>query len=85
MTGKGGEAAARATDVWGPAKSPREIVCPLYTDIVKAMQAPEFRSRLDREGASDPIGNTPEQMAATIRSDIDRLGKLIRAAWVKLQ
>ena len=31
------------------------------------------------------IGNTPEQMVATIRADRERLGRLVKAAGVRLQ
>lgn len=71
--------------IWVPAKTPREVVIRLHAELVKVLQSPEFRGRLEREGASEPIGNTPEQMAATIRSDMQKLGKLVKAAGVKLQ
>jgi len=71
--------------IWVPARTPREIVARLNSEIVKAIQQPEFRSRLEREGAGEPIGNTPEQMASTIRADMERLGRLVKAAGVKLQ
>ncbi len=62
-----------------------EILSRLHAEIVKAIQQPEFRGRLEREGTSDPIGNKPEQMAATIRADMEKLGKLVKAAGVRLQ
>ena len=71
--------------IWAPARTPREIVARLQSEVSRAIQQPDFRARLEREGAGEPVGNTPEQMAATIRADMDRLGKLVRAAGVKLQ
>lgn len=41
-----------------------------------------FRGRLTAIGF-DTIGNTPEQFAAQIRSDIARWGKVIREAGIK--
>jgi len=70
---------------WAPARTPREILARLHGDTVKAIQTPEFRNRLEREGASEPIGSAPEQMAATIRSDMEKLGKLVKAAHIQLQ
>lgn len=70
---------------WAPARTPRDVLNRLHGDTVKALQAPEFRSRLEREGTGEPIGNTPDQMAATIRSDMEKLGKLVRAANIQLQ
>jgi tripartite-type tricarboxylate transporter receptor subunit TctC len=71
--------------VWAPAKTPSEIVNRLHGAIVKVIYTPDFRERLDREGASDPIGNRPEQMAATIEGDMKRLAKLVQAAGVTVQ
>lgn len=71
--------------VWAPAKTPSEIVNRLQTAIVKVIYTPDFRERLDREGASDPIGNRPEQMAATIEADMKKLAKLVQTAGVTVQ
>lgn len=71
--------------VWAPAKTPPEIVNRLHGAIAKVIQTPEFRERLAREGASEPIGNRPEQMAETIRADMKKLGKLIEASGVTPQ
>jgi tripartite-type tricarboxylate transporter receptor subunit TctC len=71
--------------VWVPAKTPPEIVTRLNGTVIKAMQAPEFRARLDREGCSDPIGGTPEQMTAVIRSELEKLAKLVKAAGLEPQ
>ena len=70
---------------WAPAKTPAAILARLHGDIVRTLQSPEFRGRLEREGASEPVRNTPQQMAATIRSDMERLGKLVKAAGIQLQ
>ena len=70
---------------WAPAKTPRDVLSRLHDETVRALQMPEFRSRLEREGASEPIGNTPDQMAATIRLDMEKLGKLVKAANIQLQ
>ena len=49
------------------------------------MQAPEFRARLDREGCSDPIGGSPETLATMLRSEIDKLAKIVKAAGIEPQ
>ncbi len=71
--------------VWLPAKTSPDIVARLNATVIKAMQAPEFRARLDREGCSDPIGGTPEQMTAVIRSEMEKLARLVRAAGLEPQ
>ena len=66
--------------VWAPAKTPSDIVGRLHAAIVKVVHTPQFRERLDFEGASAPIGNSPEQMAATIRADMAKLAKLVQVS-----
>ena len=66
--------------IWAPAKTPPEIVNRLHAAIVKVLHMPQFKERLDFEGASQPIGNTPEQMAATIQTDMKKLAKLVQVS-----
>jgi len=67
-----------------PAGTPREIVARLHGDAVKALEQPEIRSRLAGEGA-EPVGSTPEQFAAYIRSELARMGRLIRDAHIHIE
>jgi tripartite-type tricarboxylate transporter receptor subunit TctC len=71
--------------IWAPAKTPQEAIVRLHGAVVKVIQAPEFRKRLEFEGASDPIGNSPEQMAATLRTDMEKLARLVKAAGIPPQ
>jgi tripartite-type tricarboxylate transporter receptor subunit TctC len=71
--------------VWVPARTPQDIVNRLNGTVIKAMQTPEFRARLDREGCSDPIGGTPEQMTAVLKSELDKLAKIVKAAGIEPQ
>lgn len=70
---------------WAPAKIPPEIIARLHNAIVKVMQTPEFKQRLEREGASEPIGDTPEQMAAAVRAEMAKLTRLVKTAGVEPQ
>jgi tripartite-type tricarboxylate transporter receptor subunit TctC len=65
-----------------PAGTPKQITARLYADIKKALAAAEVRERLITIGF-EPIGNSPEEFAAQIRSDIARWGKVIRDAQIK--
>ncbi|HUP94490.1 MAG TPA: tripartite tricarboxylate transporter substrate binding protein [Burkholderiales bacterium] len=71
---------------WGlfaPARTSRDIVNKVHGDVVKVLQSPDTREKLAREGVS-PSGSTPEQFAAMIDKDIVTLGKVVKAANVKL-
>jgi tripartite-type tricarboxylate transporter receptor subunit TctC len=71
--------------VWLPAKTSPEIISRLNATVIKAMQAPEFKARLDREGCSDPIGGTPEATLQVLRSEVEKLAKLVKVAGIEPQ
>lgn len=63
--------------ILGPAKLPRPIVMRLYRDISATLKQPEVIERLATAG-SDPVGSTPEEFAAKIKSELQDFGKIIR-------
>jgi len=60
-----------------PSATPKDIVARLHQEIVKALSAPDVRTRLEHEGA-EIIGNTPEQAAAIVRTELDKWAEVIR-------
>lgn len=70
--------------IFVPAGTPKEIIARLNRDMVKALNTPEVATRLANEGA-EVIGNTPEQAAAIVRSDLEKWAEVIRAAKIPLQ
>jgi tripartite-type tricarboxylate transporter receptor subunit TctC len=67
-----------------PAGTPREIVERLHAEVRKALAYPELRERFESAGA-DPVGNTPEEFAAQIRADIEKWGRVVRAADIRAE
>ena len=65
-----------------PAGTPHDIVARLNREMVSAIKAPEFLKRLD-ELMLDPGGDTPEEFAAYVRANYERVGKVIRSANIK--
>jgi tripartite-type tricarboxylate transporter receptor subunit TctC len=65
-----------------PGATPREIVRRLNADVIKVLQLPEMAKRMAEFGLT-PIGNSPEEFEAIIRSEIDRWGKVVKAAGIK--
>ena len=70
--------------VLAPAATPRDIVARLNAEMVKVIQAPEFRKRMDEIGA-EPTGGSSEQLAAQIRSETSRFAKLVKDANVQIE
>ena len=62
-----------------PAATPREIVAKLNAEIVKAVQHPGVRERFAALGTI-PVGNTPEEFAAFLRSEIEKWAKVVKAS-----
>jgi tripartite-type tricarboxylate transporter receptor subunit TctC len=70
--------------VLAPAATPKDIVARLNTEMVKVIQSPEFRKRMDEIGA-EPIGNSAEQMALQIKVETDKFAKLVKDAKVTIE
>jgi tripartite-type tricarboxylate transporter receptor subunit TctC len=65
-----------------PAKTPRALVEKLAAESARAARTPEMRAILALEGA-EPIGSSPDEFAAQIRSELARWSKLVGAAGIK--
>lgn len=65
------------------AKVPRPLVDKLAVAIAEAVKSPETAKRLSGEG-SQPVGSTPDQFSAHIRSEIAKWRKLAKDAGLAL-
>ena len=52
--------------------------------MVKVIQSPEFRKRMEEIGA-EPVGNSAEQMAAQIKDETEKFAKLVKDAKVTIE
>jgi tripartite-type tricarboxylate transporter receptor subunit TctC len=65
-----------------PAGTPREIIDALHGAVVRAVQDPDFRRRLQEQG-TDPVANTPEEFAKMLREDIARYAEAVKLSGAK--
>jgi tripartite-type tricarboxylate transporter receptor subunit TctC len=49
---------------------------------VRYLRTPEAKERLASEG-TEPVGSTPEELRAAVRAEVERWGKVIKAAGIK--
>jgi tripartite-type tricarboxylate transporter receptor subunit TctC len=62
-----------------PAGTPREIVSKLYKGVAAALQDSTVKQRFLSSGA-EPVGNSPEQFAQLVKSEIAKWAKVVKAA-----
>jgi tripartite-type tricarboxylate transporter receptor subunit TctC len=67
--------------VLGPAGVPRPILLRLHEEIARFLQQPEVRKRIAGDGG-EPVGSSPDQAAAQLKSDVERWRRVIREAGV---
>ncbi len=64
--------------IHAPAGTPRNIVARLSGELARIVKLPDIGERL-RLMSAEPVGNTPEQLDAFVRSEVDKWGKVIKS------
>ena len=72
------------TGIVAPAATPKEIVALLAREIAKGVGTAEVKERLATLGFR-PVANTPDEFAARIKVEIDKWGKVVRDANLKIE
>jgi tripartite-type tricarboxylate transporter receptor subunit TctC len=67
-----------------PVKTPQEIIAKLNADTNAALAHASVKPRFDDLGAT-PRGTTPGQLAAFLKSEIDKWGPVIRDARIRVE
>ncbi len=65
-----------------PARTPAAIVRKLHLETVKALALPDLRAKLADLGL-EGIGNSPDEFAASIKSEIPKWAKVIKESGIK--
>jgi tripartite-type tricarboxylate transporter receptor subunit TctC len=66
-----------------PVGTPRDVIARLNGTIVKALQMPDVREKLQAQGA-ELLSGTPQQAASFIRSEVAKWGKVVKASGAKV-
>ena len=69
--------------VLAPAGTPKPIVDRLSSEIRKMLASPKVKETLDKQGVESLV-STPQELTATMRTETAEIGKLIKAANIKM-
>ena len=67
-----------------PKGTPATVVTRLEDTMKKVMANQEFRAQVEKVGAR-PVGNSPQEFAAQIRGEIERMKKVVKERNIKLE
>ena len=69
--------------LWAPKGTPKEIIDRMYQEVVKALALPDMKNVWQMQAAVAG-GDTPAEMRKLVRAEVERWGKVVRDAKVKL-
>ena len=70
--------------IFAPAKTPAPIITRLNQEMVNALKREDVKTRLF--GANvEAVGGSPDQLAATMKTEIDKWGKVIKDAGIRFE
>ena len=69
--------------LFAPKGTPREAIMRVNADANKVLQNPSVRTRFAEQGLK-PLGGTPEDLGRILVAEMDRWGKIIREAGIRV-
>ena len=71
--------------ILAPAGTPKAVVDRLYRETIKALKTPDVIERLGTQGGNELIGSTPAEFAALIKAELEKYGKVIKEAGIRIE
>ena len=68
-----------------PAGTPKSIITKLHDEVVKILATPDMKERFLTTIGGDPVGGTPEQFTADIKTDIARWAKIVKDSGIRIE
>ena len=70
------------TSLFAPAGTPRPVIDRIQQQVAKTLQMADVRERMLALGIT-PVGNTPEELAAIVKADLEKWTRVAKQAGVK--
>ncbi len=83
-SGLPGYEAEAKVGLFAPGKTPQPVVDKLNEEIVRVVNMPEIKEKFLASGV-EVAGSSPEQLTAMIKSEMTRMGKLIKDAGIRAE
>ena len=68
--------------MFAPAKTPQAIINRLNQEIVRILNQQDVKDQFFNAGLQI-VASSPDELAAAMKSDMDKLGKVIKAAGIR--
>ena len=78
-----GVSALSIVGIVAPGATPRELVHRISADVARAVKSSDLTERMKQQGM-EPVGSTPEQFDALIRSEIEKWAKVVKLSGAKV-
>ncbi len=70
--------------VIGPANMPQALVSKLHADLIKVLNMPDIKGRIEADG-SEPVGSNPEDFRRFMHADLEKWAKVVKESGAKLE
>ena len=80
-SGVPGYQANQVNSLFAPAKTPETIINRLNRDIVRVLNRPDVKEKFFKTGL-ETVGSSPQQLATAMKSEMARIGKVIKDAGI---
>jgi tripartite-type tricarboxylate transporter receptor subunit TctC len=70
--------------VIGPASMPQPLVQKLHAELVRILNLPDVKSRIEADG-SEPVGSSPDEFRRFMQADLAKWAKVVKESGAKLE
>ncbi|MSQ73692.1 MAG: tripartite tricarboxylate transporter substrate binding protein [Betaproteobacteria bacterium] len=83
-SGLPGYESASMTGIFAPVNTPETLINRLNQEIVRVINTPEAKERFLNSGV-ETVGGSPQELAAAVKSEMARMGKVIKDAGIRVE